>query len=358
MLHFYHTLHHSRAMRHSLWLLALCLLLTLQACHSPRSPHQPERIHYQGEAQGTYYSITYYDTVPRIAQSEIDSLLADFDLTASLWVEGSLLRRLNDNTTDTITPLFADLLTKSMEAYDYTDGAFDCTVGKLVNAWGFGFRKHEELGQHAVDSMLGYIGTNRLQLDTADNGTLLLRKGTPEIELDFNAIAQGYSVDMLADFFEAKGVHNYLIDVGGEVIGRGCKPGGEAWNVGIERPAPDRYSAPEIELSIALRDASVVTSGSYRKYYEKDGARYSHTIDPSTGRPVEHSLLSVSVVDRYAWRADALATAFMVMGLERSLAFIEAHPTDSQVQAVFFIYDDGGTYKTMSTPAFDKLINE
>lgn len=163
---------------------------------------------------------------------------------------------------------------------------------------------------------------------------------------------------MIASVFDSLGVQNYLIDVGGEVIAKGSKPNGENWAVGIEKPAESKYDQQEVEVAISLIDKSVVTSGNYRKYYEKDGVRYSHTIDPATGHPVDHSLLSVSVVSKESWYADAMATAFMVMGLEKALQFINSHPDDQDIQAVFFIYDDHGEFKTHATPAFQKLIRE
>ena len=185
-----------------------------------------------------------------------------------------------------------------------------------------------------------------------------LSKQNPATELDFNAIAQGYAVDLLAAMFDSIGIGNYLIDLGGEVIARGTKAGLRPWRVGIERPSADSLSAPVVQTAIALCDASVVTSGSYRKYYERDGMRYSHTIDPSTGRPVGHTLLSVSVVEGSAWLADAMATAYMVMGLDSAKAFIAAHPDGPGTDAVMFIYDDLGTLRTYTTHGFDKLIQQ
>lgn len=326
---------------------ALC---TLAACSRTAQP-----IKLQGQAQGTYYSILYIDPQQRDLQPMVDSLLQDFDQTASLWVENSLIRRLNRNETDTLTPLFADMLQKSLDIADYTEGAFNCRVGRLVQAWGFSFKQKEELNPRTIDSLM-LLAHGRVSIDTTDDGTLLLRKEHPGTELDFNAIAQGYSVDLLAQMMQRLGIQNYLIDVGGEVIAHGQKADGTPWRVGIERPAENKYSAPEIETAIELRDLSVVTSGSYRKYYEKDGTKYSHTIDPDTGRPVQHSLLSASVVDSASWRADALATALMVMGRERSQQFIAQHPDDPALQTVFFIYDSAGNYATCGTPRFNSLI--
>ena len=148
------------------------------------------------------------------------------------------------------------------------------------------------------------------------------------------------------------------MDIGGEVRAKGAKADGSRWKVGVEKPSKSSESGREVQASIYLQDQSIVTSGNYRKYREKDGVRYSHTIDPTTGRPVEHTLLSVSVVDTAAWRADALATAFMVMGLEKSLKFIEEHSEDQGTRAVYFIYNEEGENKTYSTPGFEKLMAE
>ncbi|MCR4828296.1 MAG: FAD:protein FMN transferase [Bacteroidales bacterium] len=307
-----------------------------------------------GEAQGTFYNITYYDSEQRDLQGAIDSLLADFDLTASLWVDSSLLCRVNRNEDSVLNALFSDLLEKSIMMNQFTEGCFDCRVGQLVRSYGFGNGPRTALSDNQIDSLLAICQQPVAMVETQEG--IVLRKANPATALDFNAIAQGYAVDMVCRFLEQRGISNYLVDIGGEVVAHGCKADSSLWLVGIERPADNRYSAPEIEKAITLKDCSVVTSGSYRKYYQKDGLRYSHTIDPSTGRPVQHTLLSVSVVDTAAWRADALATAFMVMGLERAQTFIAAHPYDSGTQAVFFIYSTPDGYATYATPAFEKLI--
>lgn len=325
----------------------IVLLLILAQLVSCRQPEVPVRL--MGEAQGTYYSIIYYDKDQRNFQAQIDSMLADFDQTASLWVENSLLRRLNRNEDSLLNPLCADLLDKSLEMTRYTDGAFDCRVGPIVTALGFAYKNKSE--QVNYDSLLA-ITQAPIFMDSLPEG-IFLRKTNPNTSIDFNAIAQGYSVDMVSEWLEQQGVENYLVDIGGEVISKGTKPDGTPWSVGIERPSQTKDDEPEVELIIELRDLSVVTSGNYRKYYEKDGVRYSHTVDPSTGHPVDHTLLSVSVIDSASWRADALATAFMVMGLDRSLEFVKNHP---QNPAVFFIYAQDTNYQTYATPEFEKLI--
>lgn len=332
---------------------AMASTILFQSCRS----NMPDMITLDGEAQGTYYRIIYVDPQHHNLQSSIDSLLHVFDMTASLWEQKSLIRKVNDNRDSVVNEWFADMTEKSVEMNLFTNGCFDCTIGKIVRAWGFGFAHREDIEMSAIDSMMQYCG-KQPTIERAPDGRLIIHKAHGETEIDFNAIAQGYATDIICQFLESHDITNYLVDIGGEVYARGCKPDGTPWKVGVERPATDKESIPEIETTIALQNQSIVTSGNYRKYYEKDGIRYSHTIDPSTGHPVDHTLLSVSVIDTAAWRADALATAFMVMGLEKSLEFIKAHPDDSGMQAVFFIYNEGGKYMTYATPGFKELINE
>ena len=220
-----------------------------------------------------------------------------------------------------------------------------------MQTWGFSFRQRQEPDSTALAELLraarGDIGWQGHRYHRQYDDT----------ELDFNAIAQGYASDLVGQMLENHyGIDNYLVDIGGEVVARGTKANGSPWCVGIERPAENDTSLPVVQTAIKLHDASVVTSGSYRKYYERDGVRYSHTIDPVTGRPVQHTLLSASVVERDGWLADAMATAYMVMGLERAKQFIADHPDGPGTAAVYFIYDSCGSLKSYATPEFKKLI--
>ena len=338
-------------MKQHLFTLSLAALL-FAACGNKVG--QPIRL--QGETQGSYYSIIYYDSLQRNFQPQIDSLLHDFDLTANLWVDSSIIRRINEDTL--ISEMFRDILLKSLEINRYTHGAFNCKIGTLVNLYGFGFENRQDVSNHEIDSILAFIRQDSTIITPTDHQGVYALHKLPQIEYDFNAIAQGYTSDLIAQMFDRLGLESYLVDIGGEVIAKGTKPNGDNWTVGIERPAETKYSTQQIETAILLNNQSVVTSGNYRKYYEKDGVRYSHTIDPATGHPVSHSLLSVSVVSKESWYADAMATAFMVMGLEKSLQFIEQHPDDPDIQAVYFIYDEHGEYKTFATPKFQEIIKE
>ncbi len=331
--------------------ISMLLLLIATACQKST----PVRTALRGEAQGTYYSIIYYDTLGRDFTADVDSLLHDFDQTASLWIENSLINKVNADTLQCeITPLFADMLYKSQEIQRYTEGAFDCRIGQLVSAMGFARKQRTTLSEETIDSLLIYCRGN-IWIDTTDKGTLILHKQNAKTMIDFNAIAQGYSVDMVCRHLDSKGIANYLVDIGGEIRTKGCKPKGIAWNVGIERPANDKNDDRQVEVTVGLTDLSLVTSGSYRKYYEIDGIRYSHTIDPSTGQSVTHTTLSTSVIDSTAWRADALATAFMVMGCEKSKLWLQKHP---EIQEAYFIYDDGKELKSYATPAMQQRIDK
>ena len=325
------------------------LLTTALAALLLCSCHRQEPVRLMGEAQGTYYSIQYYDARQRDLQPQIDSLLQAFDRSASLWVDSSLLRRINAGLTDSLDDILHFLLCHSMEISGYTNGAFDPRVGRLVQTWGFSFKERTEPDSATLAAMI--------EAAQGTVGSIYGRytRSNPDTELDFNAIAQGYASDLVAQYLAGQGIDAYLVDIGGEVIAHGRKADGSPWRVGIERPAEERYSAPVVQTAIPLVDQSVVTSGSYRKYYERDGVRYSHTIDPTTGRPVQHSLLSVSVVEDACWLADAMATAYMVMGLDSARRFIDAHPHGPGTDAVFFIYDSCGTLKTYETNGFKAL---
>lgn len=329
----------------------LILSLSIFAFSCQMLTNAPEKISFQGEAQGTYYMVTYFDEQNRNLQKEIDSILVDFDQSLSLWVPNSILSRVNRNEENVVLDrYFIDNFNLSEKVSEESDGAFDCTMGPLIEAWGFGFRERVDLDQRMIDSIREFVGFEKAKIENN-----ILVKSDPRMELSFNAVAQGYSVDVVGRFLKNLGIHNFIIDIGGEVLASGNKPNSELWQVGIQRPTENQDGEIEAEVIVSLKDKALVTSGSYRKYYEKNGKRYSHMIDPSTGYPVTHSLLSVSVLADKCADADAYATAFMIMGLEKSKAFLERRND----LAAYFIYDDeNGQMKTYSTKGFESLISK
>ncbi len=305
-----------------------------------------KRIVLQGETQGTYYRIIYYDKNERDLTREIDSLLLDFDFTASVYNPKSLISKINRNELDSTNQVFRDIFKKATKVSQLTDGFFDITVMPLVNAWGFGFKNKVEVEDALIDSFSQYIGYKKVNIE----GQRVV-KTHPNVMIDFNAIAQGYSVDILGDFFLSKGITRFLIDVGGEVLAKGKKPSLDFWTVGIEKPSENKNSPREITAKVALKDMALVTSGTYRKYYEKDGIRYSHTINPKTGYPVQHSLLSATVLSKTAMEADAFATAFMVMGVEKTKQFLSQHP-ELNLEVYLIYADKNGQLKVYMSNGF------
>lgn len=303
---------------------------------------------FQGQTQGTYYAVTYFDTKGRNFQPQLDSILKAFDYSVSMWIPESVISRINRGDS-LVQPdaWFIDIFKRSQEISAATGGAFDCTVGPLVNAWGFGFKGKIKMDQAKVDSLLQFVGYQKVSLD--DQNRIVKPEG---FRFDFNAIAQGYSVDVISKYLESKGIKNYLIDIGGEVLGKGSKPEGQLWLVGIENPAADSLAERTINTKVKLTDKALATSGSYRKYYEENGVRYSHTIDPHTGYPVRHSLLSVSVLAPDCATADGYATAFMVMGFEKAREFVENEP---DLEAFFIVDGREGTFKTYATKGMEEL---
>jgi thiamine biosynthesis lipoprotein len=329
----------------------LILFLFLISFASCQEKKELKVFKMSGAAQGTYYAITYCSDDDENLQPAIDSLLRQFDMSVSAYVPNSILSRLNNNDPEVVADtIFGTIFKKAMEVSARTDGAFDITVGPLVNAWGFGFSKRENVNQALVDSLLQLVGYKKVQMT---NGTMI--KADPRIRVDFDAIAQGYSADWLAKFFEDKGITNYLIDVGGEVLGHGTKPDGQIWSVAIEMPAKNAQDERKIQAILSLRDQAISTSGNYRKYYEENGVRYSHTIDPLNGYPVRHNLLSVSVLAGDCITADAFATAFMVMGLDKAKKFLSEN---RDIEAYFISDNQQGSFAIFYTPGFEKLLKK
>jgi thiamine biosynthesis lipoprotein len=309
------------------------------------------KVQFGGEAQGTYYVVTYFSSDTVVTQNQIDSLLKAFDQIASIWQPNSLISKINRNEMEEVNdPYFMNIFKLSQRISEETGGAFDITVGPLVNAWGFGFKNKMDMTAEKVDSIMQFVGFHSIRLD---NGRII--KNHPNTQIDFNAIAKGYSIDVIGGFLESFGIENYLVDIGGEVLARGSKPCGDKWVIGIEKPTDEADAERTLKATIRVDDIAVATSGNYRKFYVEDGVKYAHTIDPSTGYPVIHSLLSATVFSDSTARADAYATSFMVMGLEKTRSFLEQN---KHIEAYLIFSDEQGNIKTFATSGVEKLLSE
>jgi len=294
------------------------LLVSLLA--SSCGKEKPAYLTLTGKAQGTTFNITYHDSRQRDFSHPVDSLFRLIDKSMSLWDSTSVISRINRNEPGVqVDEHFAAVFQKAKDISEITGGVFDATVGPLVKAWGFSFKKGLPPPDSAqVDSLRQLIGFQKTRLE---NG--ILQKADPRMEIDFNAIAQGYTVDLISDFLEKNGVKNYLVEIGGEVRTLGVNERGTIWNVGIDKPTEEETAGRPLQTSVALNGKSLATSGSYRKFVLRDGKKFSHAIDPKTGRPIDHNLLSVSVIAQDCASADAYATAFLVMGMEKAMEMAE-----------------------------------
>jgi FAD:protein FMN transferase len=292
-----------------------------------------------GLTQGTTYHITYEDLANQDFKPTVDSLLQIIDLTFSAYIPNSLISRINRNDTSVVlNDLFIELYDKSLEINKQTDGALDLTVGPLVNAWGFGPESRIKMTPARVDSLLQFVGMDKVRLENRK-----IIKSNPGIKLDVNSIAQGYSVDLLFRYLESHGIKNFIVEIGGEVRSKGKNSLGSRWRIGLDRPA-EGASVPgqSLQSIILIDNRAITTSGSYRKYFEENGKKYSHIIDPHTGYPYKNSLLSVTVIAADALTADGYDTPLMVLGLEGARKVLKQHP---ELKAYMIYTDENGVYQ-------------
>lgn len=309
---------------------------------------------YSGYAQGTTFHITIRDSSGAPDRGgAIDSILRAVNRSMSTYQENSLISRLNRG--DTLPPdrLMITMLEQSREVYRRTKGAFDPTVGPLVNFWGFGPESRRKVDSSQVDALLARTGLPKLPQRSS---SYVLPAG---MKLDFNAIAQGYTVDLLAAYLEDQGIKNYLIEVGGEMSARGTNEEGQIWRVGIDKPTEEIDQQDRFQVILALDSAGLATSGNYRKFWvdTATGTRYAHTIDPRSGYPAMSQLLSASVIAPSSAQADAYATAFMVMGTEPALRFLDT--TELPLEAYLISAGPDSSFKIDQTRGFeDMILNE
>lgn len=307
---------------------------------------QEEAIYLEGNAQGTTYHIQYFDSKNRNLQKEIERLLKRFDASVSTYQSTSLISKINHNekygrTDDYFNACFL----KAKEIWKLTDGAFDPTVYPLVNAWGFGPEKKNKLEQAKIDSLLTFVGFEKITLSHGK-----ITKSDPRVSLDFNAFAQGYSVDLVSDLLLAKGIASFVVEIGGEVYAHGQRDG-LPWYIGLEQPIENKTNVNPLNVIFQIKNIGVATSGNYRKFTVENGVKIAHHIDPKTGNPTSNQLLSASIFTDKCISSDALATAILVMGLEKAKEFLSAH---TEIQAYLIYSDEDGKYQVYITP---KLID-
>ena len=303
---------------------------------------------------GTSYSVVIpnlpNDISKQFVQSGIESLLEQVNQQMSTYIKDSELSQLNQSDASrwlSVSPELLDVIQHASSISKQTDGAFDVTVGPLVNLWGFG---PAELLVSAmpsdkdIDKVRQVVGYHRLQIKAENR---LLRKQFKDVYIDLSAIAKGYGVDTVASYLDTLGIQDYLVEIGGELIGKGFSPRGDYWRVAVEKPLPGQHM---VERVIDVADFAVATSGDYRNYFEKDGVRFSHTIDPRTGRPISHSLASVTVLSEQAMLADAWATALMVLGEDEGYKLAE-----KKQLAAYFLYRQNDGFMSKATSAFTRL---
>ncbi len=297
-----------------------------------------------GLAFGTSFHITMDDKDEQVSESDIDSLIHAMNRSLSTYIPNSDISKINNgDTTVIVDELFKEVFQKSAVIYAQSEGAFDPTIGILVNAWGFGPGDPiANMNQKAVDSLKVFVGFEKLKLENSK-----LVKMYPEMFLDFNANAKGFAVDVIGRFLENKGVQNYLVEIGGEIRARGKNAKNQIWRVAIEKPNFD--GSRSFQTIIALKNECIATSGNYRKFKidVSTGEKYAHTIDTKTGYPSKSNLLSASVIgDIDCADVDAYATAFMAMGLDKTKVFLDQH----QELKAFLIYgDENGELQTFTT---------
>jgi len=297
------------------------------------------------------YSIIYESPEGVDYQEEITAKFQEYTLIFSPFEAESTISKVNKNEGVGLEPEFISCFKRAMEISEITNGAFDITAGSLVNAWGFGPDEKKKMSPQIVDSLKQFTGYKKIQIK---NNTI--QKELPEIKIDMNAISKGFTSDLMANFLKEKGCKNYMVEIGGEVVAKGENEKQKIWTIGISKPEEDLLGlTTDLQAKIHLPDRAMATSGNYRNFYVEDGKKYAHTIDPKTGYPVQHSLLSATVLANDCMTADAFATAFMVLGMEPG---VEIARQVSEIEVYFIYSDDDGNNQVYMSENFGQYLVE
>ena len=332
-------------MSHSLFSLpVIALLFTLTCCSQPA-----DYLTTEGQTH-TYYRVKYQHK--ESLDEEIRSTFRAYYHAINPFDSTSVISSINQNKDMTADPLFIRAFNKSMELSVETDGMFDVTCAPMLNYWGFGFKQMEHVKAEDLDSLKQFVGYQKIRL----NGNKIV-KDDPRIQLNFSAIGDGYICDLIAELLDKKGIENYMIDIGGEMLVKGINPKGDAWNIGINKPVDDSTQMNnELQQILYINDRmGIATSGDYRNFYLKDGKKYAHTLNPKTGYPAGQDILSATIITKDCTTADGMATACMSLGREKAKALMEKHPE----LEYFFIYaDEAGNYQTEYSPGMNKYLRK
>ncbi|KXO14647.1 FAD:protein FMN transferase [Prevotella bivia] len=329
------------------WQLPFLLILIIGSIYiiaqQRSAPYQKD----EGFIFGTVYHITYQND--NNLKQDIEAELDKVNKTFSTFDSTSIISLINQNKPVKINDMFAEIFDLSEEISTETEGAFDITVAPLVNLWGFGFKSGQKPTKEKIDSLRLLVGYNKVKL--YENG---VKKKNPKIMLDCSAVAKGYGSDIVARYLREQGVKNFMVEIGGEIVTSGLSENRLPWKIGVTKPSDNKTDMnQEVETILNVTDKAMATSGNYRNFYYKGGKKYAHTIDPKTGYPVQHSLLSATVLAKNCATADAYATSFMVMGVEKAEALLEKHP---ELMAYFIYAGPKGELKTWYSPSMkDKI---
>ncbi len=332
-----------------LWQLPFLTLLVVGSILIIRQQHSMPYHKTSDFIFGTTYHVTY-QCDSDLTQSIREELLK-VDASLSPFNKESVITAVNENKDVQLDDMFKEVFKLAMDISRDTDGAFDITVAPLVNAWGFGFKQGYHPSSHQVDSLLQLVGYKKVSMVDGK-----VTKQDPRIMLDCSAIAKGYGTDRVARLLRSRGIQNYMVEIGGEVVTSGVNPERVPWKIGVTKPTDDSLNIEhELQTVLNVTDKAMATSGNYRNFYFKGGKKFAHTVDPKTGYPVQHSILSATVLAKSCAVADAYATSFMVMGFDKARQVLERHP---ELMAYFIYSNQKGDMDVWYSPSLREKIAE
>ena len=329
------------------WQLPFLVFLIVGTVFIVRQQRSTPYQHDKGQVFGTFYHITYQNDTS--LNNDILAELAKVDSALSMFNDKSIISRINRGEDVKTNEMFDTVFNLAEKIADNTNGAFDITVAPLVNAWGFGFKTGNPPTKAAIDSLRSIVGYKKVALRNNR-----ITKTDPRVMLDCSAIAKGYGCDVVAHLLQRHGIENYMVEIGGEVVTHGISEKRLPWKIGVTKPTDDSLAVDkELQTVLNVKNMAMATSGNYRNFYYKNGKKYAHTIDPKTGYPVQHNILSATVLAKHCAEADAYATSFMVMGLDGAKKTLENHP---ELMAYLIYADHKGNMQVWYSPSMkDKI---